>query len=115
MDDMEKFGTIVDCGIDEISSIGETRVRTAGKVVNVDDIGIFIIEGEKGSKLVCMPSPDMKEKPSVSDLVFITGKAVKSDGGVELRIDDIQKINENDLNNFNKYLKIRRELLEHGS
>ena len=112
---MEKFATVVDCKVEDISSMEEARVRTIGKVVNVDDVGIFIIEGENGAKIVCMPSPDMTEKPDVSDLVCITGKVVKSDGGAELRVDDFKKVDERDANNFNKYLKIRGELLDNGS
>ncbi|MCW1293804.1 MAG: hypothetical protein OH316_00010 [Candidatus Parvarchaeota archaeon] len=112
---MEKFGPIIDCSIEDINRLEEVRIRTVGEVMNVDEIGIFIIKDERDNKIVCMPSPDMKDKPNISDLVCVTGKIVKSDGGPELRVDNIEKISEKDADNFNKYLKIRGELLDNGS
>ncbi|EGD71929.1 MAG: Nucleic acid binding OB-fold tRNA/helicase-type [Candidatus Parvarchaeum acidophilus ARMAN-5_'5-way FS'] len=104
---------IEDTSITEIKE-DNSRIRIVGKVISFDDkTGIFELE-DGDSRITCMSNlVSLSIKPL--DLVLVTGRAISADSAFEIRADSVQSININDYTNYNKYLKIRRELTSNGS
>lgn len=106
---------IKDTSLDELST-ADTKVRFVAKVTKKDDkIGTFEVE-DKGKSIVCLPPPIGDFSVKEGDLLVITGRVAPSDGSeVELRTEYVKKIGAEDYKNYDKYLKIRKELLDYGS
>ncbi len=94
----------------------DTRVRFVGKVEKIDDIGMFdVSEGDK--KVTCLPPVSVKPNIGKGDFVLVTGRVALGDSkeDFEVRTDSVRKISGEERDNYNKYLKIRSELLNNGS
>lgn len=107
---------MVDCDLKSIPHDENLHIRTVGIVSDLDKSGTFTISDKGGTAITCLPSPDFNQNISNGDLVVIVAKALPTDqGGIELRVESAEKISEKEYLDFDKYLNIRRNLLNYGN
>lgn len=94
----------------------DVRIRLVGTIESVDEkIGTFVLI-DAGSKVTCLPPINPSARPQVNDMVTLVGRVVLTDNDeIEIRTESVQKISEKDYDSYNKYLKIRGDLLSNGS
>jgi hypothetical protein len=99
-----------------INKDSDIRVRVVGKVESVEEkIGTFVIS-DKGIKTTCLPPVNASIQPKKGDLITVVGRiAPAGDNEIELRTESLERISEKDYDSYNKYLKIRNDLLNSGS
>lgn len=99
-----------------IDKASDVRVRIVGTIESLDDkIGTFVL-ADGSIKITCLPPLNSAYQPKNGDLVTLVGRVVPADNSeIEIRTESLEKISEKDYNSYNKYLKIRGDLLNNGS
>ncbi|MCL5101566.1 MAG: hypothetical protein M1348_03070 [Candidatus Parvarchaeota archaeon] len=99
-----------------IDKSSDVRVRVVGKVTALDEkIGTFVLS-DGASRVTCLPPLNKSYLPQTDELVTLVGRVAYADNDeVEIRTDFLEKISQKDYDSYNKYLKIRGNLLHDGS
>ncbi|MCL5009828.1 MAG: hypothetical protein M1433_02535 [Candidatus Parvarchaeota archaeon] len=107
---------ITDRSLSTIDKSKDYKVRVVGTVESIDEgIGTFVLS-DGGVKITCLPPVSPNEKPEKGEKVTVVGRVAQAGNDeVEIRTDHIERISEADYENYNKYLKQRRDLLSNGS
>ncbi len=114
--DMSEKRSIVDCNLDSIPHENNLIIRTVGLVRDIDQSETFTLSNKNGQKITCLPSPDFVLNLQNGDFVTVVGHVLLTDQNeIELRVESAEKITEKEYLNFDKYLKIRHDLLNYGN
>lgn len=107
---------IIDRLLSTIEKTSDIRVRVVGVIEHVEEkIGTFVIS-DKSIKITCLPPVASSNQPKKGELVTLVGRIMPTDNNeIEIRTESLDKISERDYDSYNKYLKIRGELLNNGS
>lgn len=104
---------IKDRSLGTLDKSSDIRARVVGIVESVEEkIGTFVLS-DKTIKITCLPPVNASSPPKKGELITLVGRVMPTDNGeIEIRTESFEKISEKDYDSYNKYLKLRNDLIK---